>query len=111
MRDFYEPWTPKRGQRVEIRPSPECQLQAVADSPAARAGFPPGHRPWETGLRGTVRRQSTSPLMRKQGHRFQVEFDEPVKVGEEWCTLASYAAVELRPIDPEPRPLAAGARP
>jgi hypothetical protein len=102
MSSFYEPWTPRPGDRVEIHPSPECKVTGTGNSPQARIGVRRGHLPWETGKRGTVRQnEAAEAALLAQGHRFLVRWDEPVDVGGRPVFGASYAAAELIPAEPD----------
>lgn len=99
--EFWEPWTPKIGQRVRVVLSGECQMQGSSDSPKEQLrGEAHGGEKWN-GKTGTVVRINWRPELTRQGHRFTVDWDEP-----EWISGwprgikgDNYAAIELEPLD------------
>ena len=86
---FFEPWTPKIGQRVRVRLSGECQFW--------------GHRHVfrEDGAIATVER--IVPLDRNHGHGYEVLFDKPWPCdpndSDTQLIGSPYAAIELEPVD------------
>lgn len=94
----WEPITFEVGDRVQIRPSPECRV--VPNGGIAEYEDIEGHFPDEDGLIGEVREvlDGTHPLAR-QGHRFRVHYEELVQFRGWWCHGGTYAAAELLPLD------------
>lgn len=94
---YFEPWTPKIGDRVRVRLSGECQysVRLGTSGPAIQ-----GHSAGEDGVTGTVIEWPLAAWMRVgQGHDFAVEYDGPIE--SEGLTMrgAEYAACELEPLD------------
>lgn len=90
------------GDRVQIRPSPECQVEP--DGGIAENEGIEGHFPEENGLIGEVREITTSgDSLARQGHHFRVRFEGVVMIRGWWCHGGRYAAAELVLIDDEAR--------
>lgn len=94
MTDIWEPWTPRIGERVRVRISPECRDHA-------RSMYP-DYLEAVQGQTGTViewgARAWQAPLFERKfpGHRYPVQIDRPCADGRDKVVLA---ASELEPLD------------
>jgi hypothetical protein len=101
--EFWEPWTPKIGDRVRVRLSVECDAQfrrsaRGGDLSNMRPHAPRGHYfAKEDGEVGHVEGILGEGQLREhrpvRGHRFAVRYEsDPTKIG-------GYAAIELEPLN------------
>ncbi len=96
-------WTPKVGDRVRVRLSPECQfryLRAARDNKPISVNV--GHAPEEDGATGTVIDLASHGLgwaRPKASHPFTVDFDTRITLSDCYLIGSSYAASELEPLD------------
>lgn len=98
---FFEPQAFEAGDRVRINWSPECQLVPVPTSPMGTTGRY-GHPSHEHGRTGLISWREPQEWLASQGHRYVVEFDEPIVVNGMACQTGHYAAIELEYEFPQP---------
>jgi hypothetical protein len=96
---YWEPWTPKVGDRVRVRLSPECRHERQSSSTREMIG---SHIPEENGRVGTVAPWPNPTWPRRNGHDICVVFDVPIAVTA-WRHFygCAFAAIELVPLDAE----------
>lgn len=112
-RPYWQPWTPRVGQRVRVRLSGECAArQHHHDTDARRVTLGPGgHYATEEGREGVIvacTRQLCAEWRRDHwGHGVHVIYDEPFEIELADGSAAkaigqAYAAIELEPLEEVP---------
>jgi len=96
---YYEPWKPEVGQRVQLCPSFECEWQGMPGSDAKRSEVEHS-TPLTRGMTGTVHAVRTGSPEERCGHYYLVHLDTPA---DRWCCFL-LAAMELAPIDIPQKP-------
>jgi hypothetical protein len=95
---YWEPWTPKIGDRVRVRLSGECNVSGpVRETPSSPIVHGPGHPAYQNGIEGTVTfcdPKCTGGGAHATGHRVRVDYLHP----SGWLHHGHFAACELEKI-------------
>lgn len=103
--EYWEPWTPKMGQRVRVRLSPECRgLSHESTVEEGYVGYRVGHPEEIDGCTGTVGLfpPDMARIHTDDSHPYWVDLKtSPYVKGRGYCYGTALAAAEIEPLDGE----------